>query len=119
VSDSSKELACPVCKTMNTEQALASQGVVVSGVEAMFKGDFDTVQAVFESASPYDTHIAIVLLADTIDDLCRLVYANPMEYLHDMREQLNAALAKVDTAAIAATPKAIDSDGTDGADGPA
>lgn len=65
----SNEVPCPVCATKTKREAMESQLLVLTGVEAIFNKDKSTVQAVFDSLTPYDGHTAISLLALEMADM--------------------------------------------------
>lgn len=60
---------CPVCDTHDEQSALEAEGVVLSGLKAMFDGDIDTISAVYRTISPFEGHVAITLLAHLLDEL--------------------------------------------------
>lgn len=88
--DSSNEPACPVCKNHTAEEAVTSQGVIITGIEAIMNRDDKTIEMVYESLSTYDAHVAITLLAQTLADICEMAGASMEQVLLQYRQDLNA-----------------------------
>lgn len=63
------QVPCPVCATKTKQEAMESQLLVLTGVEAIFNHDRETVKAVYDSLTPYDGHTAISLLALEMADM--------------------------------------------------
>ena len=64
---------CPVCHTRTKREALESQLVVWSGVEAIAEADSDKVQFIYENLTQYDGHTAISLLAAQLGELFEMI----------------------------------------------
>lgn len=91
---SEEEPRCPICREHSLAQNLESQGVVLTGVRALFEGDEPTIRNVYEHLSQYDGHTAIGLCALFLNDLSILTGIPIDEWLDRYRRILNAEQAK-------------------------
>lgn len=98
---------CPVCQKIDRQDALQSSGVVLSGAMAMFNGDLQAIQNVYDALTPLDAHVAITMYCYLLDDMTSMFGVDPLEYLQATRRQL------IDEQASAyATSGGADPDGT-------
>lgn len=86
---------CPVCKEHTESDAIASQGVLFSGMQAILDRDHATVQAVYDSLTPWDAHVAITLLLSYAEDICFLTDQDLPECLALMRQEVLSAQAEL------------------------
>jgi hypothetical protein len=89
----SDEKRCPVCKTHTAEDNLQSQGLILSGMKALFDGDTPTIENIYEIMTQYDGHTAIGLAAALLNDLCVILGSEPDDFLTAYRAGLNHAQA--------------------------
>ena len=82
---------CPVCKAHTREEALQSDGVVLTGVEAILGQSDDLVTDVYKSLTPYDGHTAITWIAQLLLLLESLTGADAHDMLKKHRKHLNEA----------------------------
>lgn len=82
---------CPVCLQHNKQEALQSQGIVLSGIEAMFNKDRVMIEALYGSFTPYDCHTAISLYAQLVDEISFMTGRDPLALLASIRADINAA----------------------------
>jgi hypothetical protein len=61
---------CPVCAKFTQDESSAAELSVIAGVKAMLERDNDAVLNLFETASPYDAHVAVSLYMYMLNDLC-------------------------------------------------
>lgn len=87
-------VGCPVCATHTQKDALESEALVLSAVEALFRADGEQILAIQASLMPYDFHSAVGLYAKSILDICNLVEVTPAETLKQYRLRINEALSK-------------------------
>lgn len=80
---------CPVCSTHTRDEALASQGFVLTGVEAIMQGHGEIVTDVYNTLEKYDGHTAITLLAMAFADLAMITGVDPIDAIAQFRRQLN------------------------------
>lgn len=92
---SDKPVDCPVCKEHTESDAIASQGVLFSGMQAILDKDHATVQAVYESLTPWDAHVAITMLLTYAEDICFLTDQDLRECLVAMRQEVLSAQAEL------------------------
>lgn len=94
MSDSS-EPKCPLCKGHTRREALESQGVVLSAVEAFIKRDDKAILAIDSIMSSYDTHCAISLYALAYMEIAGAIGVDPMDMIAKERNHINAKLAEL------------------------
>lgn len=94
MSQDSSGPECPVCKGHNRHEALDSQGVILTGMQAMLDKDFQTVKDVFSTLTPWDAHCAITMLLYFVSDICALTGQDIRESVADMRQQVLNAQAQ-------------------------
>lgn len=93
-SSDSRRIGCPVCSEHTTEEALQSQGVVLTGVEALLNKDDALIRDVSAMMTDYDAHTAVSLLAMAFLDMCRLTGSSVEDAINHYRQLLNAAQAR-------------------------
>lgn len=91
-----EEVHCPVCREHTMSDNLQSQGLILSGMKALFESDEPTITNIFNVLTPYDGHTAIGLAAAFLHDLCLMIGAEPKQWLDAYREGLNHAQATAD-----------------------
>jgi copper homeostasis protein CutC len=84
---------CPVCRDFTATDNLQSQGLVVTGITALFEQDEETIKTVFSSLTPYDGHTAIGMCAAFLQELEHITGAPVEQWLTLYRKALNAAQA--------------------------
>lgn len=87
---------CQVCKEHSVAENLAAQGLVVSGIKALFSGDMETGDSLYKILTPYDGHVAIGFAAALLNDICVMTGVEPDTFLDAYRQGLNHAQAAVD-----------------------
>jgi len=88
------DVKCPVCKQHTAADALQSEGVLLSGIEAMFAQDTAMIEQLYGNFTQYDTHVAITLLAQMYDELAYLMGVDVRDALRLFRADVNAAQAE-------------------------
>lgn len=85
---------CPVCKDHGLSENLQSQGLIITGMQALYDGDENTIRQVAESLTAYDGHTAIGMAAGLVHDLS-MITGLPIEtWLKNYRQALNEAQAE-------------------------
>jgi hypothetical protein len=92
-SDGKPEVMCPVCQTHTKQDALMSQGMVLSGAKAYMTADRELSADVFDSMSKYDGHTAVTMFALAVIDLCDVIGIDPLQVLEQYQKQINAEIA--------------------------
>lgn len=87
---------CPVCREHTQKDSLAAQGLVLSGVQAMFAADESKIKDVYACLTAYDGHIAITLLALYMQDLSMITGIPAELVLEKYREHINDAQASAE-----------------------
>lgn len=95
-SDSSgrPDVTCAVCLRHTRADALAAQGVVLTGVEALLHGDNATMEAINSSMTRFIAHTAISLYAQLIEDIAYNLGADLDDLLAQYRRALNEQIAQ-------------------------
>lgn len=94
--DDDDSVHCPVCQTHTVADNLAAQGLVISGLKALFSGDMETVGSLYEILTPYDAHTAIGFAAALLNDICVMTGLDVDTFLDGYRKGLNHAQATID-----------------------
>lgn len=84
-------VGCPVCARHSVDDALASQGMILTGMKALVDQDDAIIEDVFSALTPYDGHTAISLCMMFVGDICMLTGTDPEEALSMLRQRLNEA----------------------------
>lgn len=84
-----------MCREHGQVAALDSENVVLCAVEALLKGDIDTVQAIYDGMTSFDGHVAITLLAYSLLANWQIAGADPTVSLNVTKERVNVARAKI------------------------
>jgi len=88
-----EQIGCPVCRVHTADDALSSQGIVLTALKAYLDKDEDTIQFSFENFSQYDAHMAVTMYAHSLF-LLEQVTGVPAESFVDIyRQDLNATQA--------------------------
>lgn len=93
---SSEERKCPVCAEHDIAEHVAAQGLILTGVRALFEADDETIRAVRDSMTQYDAHVAVSLVAAFLHDLAVITGSDLDLVLNNYRANLNAAQAEAD-----------------------
>lgn len=96
-SSEGEAVNCPVCQKHGRVACLEAQGLVITAAEALANGDKASVVAAYEASQPYDFHIAVTMLVQTIDVLAEYTGTDPYAALSDLRRQVNEAIAEAGT----------------------
>lgn len=90
----SDEVECPVCNRHSAIQAADSQGLLLTGMQAVLDRDKEQIEAVFSQLTAWDAHCAITMLLYFISDLCAVLGQDLRESLAEMRQQVTDAQAQ-------------------------
>lgn len=90
----SDEVGCPVCKAHPKAEALDSQGLVLTAIEALFKRDHQAINDLYSVFTPWDTHVAITMLAYYMVDFCKLLGIPVQAYVSATRKVLSEKQAQ-------------------------
>lgn len=89
----SDSVECPVCDEHTFAEAAASQGLLLTGMQAVLDRDKETIKAVYDSLTPWDAHCAITMLLMFVGDLCLAYGQDVRQSLKEMRAQVTDAQA--------------------------
>lgn len=84
---------CPVCDEFSDVENMQSQGLVFSGMKALFESDDDTIKSVYSVLTPYDGHTAIGVAAALLHDMAVMMGGDPLQFIATYQQGLNRAQA--------------------------
>lgn len=85
---------CPVCKDRDQSDALASQNVLLMGMQAILDRDNQAIKDVYSTLTAWDAHCAITMMLGFIGDICMMLGEDVRESVADMRRQVQNAQAQ-------------------------
>lgn len=88
------DVECPVCKDRTRQDALESQSVLLTGMQAVLDRDDAQIKAVYSTLTAWDCHCAITMMLAFIADLCAVLGQDVRESLAEMRRQVQSAQAQ-------------------------
>lgn len=94
--DEHEDEGCPVCDEHTEAEALNSQGLVFTGMKALFEADNATIKNVYDLMTPYDGHTAIGLAAALLHDIAVVLHGDPLQFIESYQQGLNSAQATVE-----------------------
>lgn len=84
--------SCPVCSEHSNTEWLEACLLVLTGAEALLKGDTAAAKDVAAIIGPYDGHVAITLYALMLSDLCDAYQADMGMTLDINKQRVRGAL---------------------------
>lgn len=89
MTEEEPEVTCPVCEAHSKEEFLASQGFVLTAVEAYLNADTEMSQTTFDFATGYDFHVLIGLYGRMLATLSLTFGMDLDQYIAEIRKQIN------------------------------
>lgn len=93
-SDDDTEHMCPVCRKHTPEDSLASQQVILRGMQAILEQDDQLIEDIYSVLTSYDAHVCISLCLLMMGNLADMIGLPVKTMIEHFRDNLSASQTK-------------------------